>query len=99
MSADNSLLARPEISSEEALKLIYNLYGFSGIDIAQLNGYDDKNFKISVGNRYENKFVKEICKDGYVLKITNTLDSKDEEFIDGSNKMMLYLGKSSLNIR
>ena len=35
------------------------------------------------------------CADGYVLKILNSLDSKESSFIDAQNQMMLFLGKLS----
>ena len=40
----------------------------------------------------------DICNEGYILKIVNSLDSKKQSFIDAQNEMMIYLGKLNSNI-
>jgi len=42
----------------------------------------------------KNPLIVTHCPHGYVLKILNSLDSKKQDFVDGQNQLLLYLGNS-----
>ena len=90
-SLSNSI--KPSLTVEDCKKLVDQLYGFKVRDVEELQGYDDRNFKIMADEHYENKNVKSICKDGYVLKVLNSMDSKELEYIEAQNELMLHLGQ------
>ncbi|XP_017776479.1 PREDICTED: hydroxylysine kinase [Nicrophorus vespilloides] len=75
---------RPIIESEKCVKLIEDLYGFPCKNLSELNGYDDRNFKVQIGE------------ETYVLKIMNSLDSKNLQNVEGQNSMMLFLYKNGI---
>lgn len=89
----SSELKRPIVSIDDISKFAKQLYGLKCKSIMQLDGYDDKNFKIEVCDYSDNKYIEKINDSGYVMKILNSLDSKNLSFVEGSNEMMLYLGK------
>lgn len=88
---------RPIIDTNETISLIKNLYGLTPTSIVELNGYDDKNYKILTNeNEVQNKHIKKIAQDGYVFKVMNSFDSKKKLFVEGQNALMLFLRKSIL---
>lgn len=67
----------PLIDEETAKKLVESRYDLHIKNITELNAYDDKNYHIKCKDQVsENPYVEEIHKDGYVLKVVNSLDSK-----------------------
>lgn len=68
---------QPDVSKEEAGRLLKRLYGMSAIKVEELSSYDDKNFHIHVDTSSEVN----LSENGYVLKILNSLDSKFPEAI------------------
>ncbi|KAG8038925.1 hypothetical protein G9C98_003232 [Cotesia typhae] len=87
---------RPVVSDEIAIKLVEKLYGLKVKNIQELNSYDDKNYRILCDPEFENPHLKKINHEGYVLKIMNSIDSKDKSCIEGQNEMMLYLNKCNI---
>lgn len=85
---------KPVIDKEESKILVKKLYGLQCSAVNELNGYDDKNFKISVDESTQTENVSKICSNDYVLKVMNSLDSKALSVVDAQNSLMLYLGKS-----
>lgn len=99
MTGSADVLIRPQITIEEVGALLQKLYGLDCVDINELNGYDDKNYKIVANkNKCENKYITRLSDNGYVFKITNTLDSKKLSFMDASNNMMIHLGNITNNL-
>ncbi|KAF2904075.1 hypothetical protein ILUMI_02092 [Ignelater luminosus] len=85
-------IIKPIIDVAECKILVEALYGLECSSITELNGYDDKNYKVLVNNvNIKNENVKDVCKDGYVLKIMNSLDSKKISFVEAQNSLMLFL--------
>lgn len=68
---------QPDVSKEEAGRLLQCLYGMSAIEVEELSSYDDKNFHIHVDTSNDVN----LSENGYVLKILNSLDSKFPEAI------------------
>ncbi|GJQ76157.1 hypothetical protein Trydic_g1902 [Trypoxylus dichotomus] len=83
---------RPQLTLDDAKQLVTKLYGFMCKSIYELDGYDDKNFKVTVeGNRQSDK------EEEYVLKILNSLDSRKAALIEGQNELLLYLSNNKIN--
>ena len=62
---------------KKAMQLVESLYGFTVLDVRQLDGYDDRNFYVGVSlENHSNPHVERICQHGYVLKVTNSIDSQ-----------------------
>lgn len=103
--ADNTVLLQPGVSikpvvpNQECIKkILKEIYGFDCVSIKELNGYDDKNYHVQVTNNYDNRHVPKINdRDGYVLKIINSLDSKNPQLFDAQTSLLLYLGKCCQN--
>ncbi|XP_034935861.1 hydroxylysine kinase [Chelonus insularis] len=87
---------RPVVDDKKIIELLKTLYGFDVRSIEELNGYDDKNYRILCYEEHTNTHVEQIAPKGYVLKIINSLDSQDEDFIKGQNEMMFYLNKHNI---
>lgn len=79
---------KPIINLEEVNNLVYDLYDLKVENVKELNGYDDKNYRITVNINNINK--------EFVFKIVNTLDSKKPELFDAQNKLQFELSKSFL---
>ena len=61
---------------DKATQLVESMYGFSVVSISQLDSYDDRNFHVRVASRtHSNPHVEQISPHGYVLKVTNSIDS------------------------
>lgn len=95
-SSDNK---RPELSKDEAIKLAEAKYGIKVTSIEELNGYDDRNFKLEADRKLcDNKNIKDVWPHGYVLKVINAEDSKNLILIEAGNCLMLHLHKHSFNV-
>lgn len=85
---------KPILSIDEAKRIIQVTYGLTCNSVTQLNGYDDINYKVIVEDTIiDNKNIQRVSKNGYVLKVMNSLDSKNVSLVEGQNALMLYLGK------
>lgn len=82
---------RPKLTLKDAEELATNVYGFRCESICELDGYDDRNFKVTVKSNQGYRGNSD--GDQYVLKILNSLDSKKVDFIEGQNELLLYLCK------
>lgn len=79
-----------------AKDLLKNLYGMTVIKVAELNAYDDRNYYITCDESHINPHVNEISEDGYVLKIMNSLDSKETQVIEAQNEMLMFLNERKI---
>lgn len=96
--ADTQLLQpglniKPIISLDEVKVFAKNIYGLLCENVIELNGYDDKNFKLEVHQTVDNPHIETICPNGYVLKIMNSLDSQNLAFVEGQNALISFLGE------
>ncbi|XP_057380551.1 hydroxylysine kinase-like isoform X2 [Daphnia carinata] len=87
---------KPYVPNEVIQDLLLKLYNLQVISVEELNSYDDRNFHIMVKEHNCLPDTEDVCLDGYVLKITNSLDSKACNLIDAQHKMMVYLDKNGL---
>jgi len=69
-------LIRPELSEQEAGKLIEKLYGVQIKSISEQNSYDDKNYLVLLNERCNNPHIKTLWSHGYVFKVLNSMDSQ-----------------------
>lgn len=80
----------PLMNSGECYKLVKRIYGLEVSRVSELNGYDDKNFKVAVGSKGDENVQL------YVLKVLNSLDSKKLGFIQAQNALLLHLGERGI---
>lgn len=93
----NTILVRPIVSIDEAKKIVFDLFGLTVTKISVLNGYDDKNFHILVSPDVKNnQFIENIFDCGYVLKISNTLDSQNDIQFAAQTELLLHLNKNGI---
>jgi len=68
---------RPVMNCDKAVQLVESLYGFTVLDVSQLDSYDDRNFYVHVSlEKHSNPHVKQVSRHGYVLKVMNSIDSQ-----------------------
>ncbi|CAB3225684.1 unnamed protein product [Arctia plantaginis] len=83
---------RPTIDEEGVKLLVERLYGISALELVKLNGYDDKNYKITEDPNVKNPLITSHSENGYVLKIMNTIDSQNVAVVEAQNEIMNFLG-------
>ncbi|KAK7792468.1 hypothetical protein R5R35_013860 [Gryllus longicercus] len=85
---------RPPLGLAEAARLASALYGLPrDLRVRQLNAYDDRNFHLQVPGEVK---PSNFWEHGYVLKVLNSLDSKNPERIEAQNEIMTYLGSKGI---
>ncbi|XP_073960965.1 hydroxylysine kinase-like isoform X1 [Choristoneura fumiferana] len=82
---------KPLISHEEVKLLAERLYGISVLELTELNGYDDKNYKIIEDPNMKNPLITHHSPHGYVLKIMNSMDSQNKGIVEAQNEIMNLL--------
>ena len=69
-------LIRPAMDCDKAVELVQSLYGFTVLEVRQLDSYDDRNFHVRVSlENHRNPHVDRVSPHGYVLKVMNSIDS------------------------
>ncbi|XP_072946512.1 hydroxylysine kinase [Epargyreus clarus] len=101
MSARDNVLEpgtviRPIIDQEAVKLLAERLYGLTVLELTELSGYDDKNFKIIEDPNMKNPLIPKHCEYGYVLKIMNSMDSQNREVVEAQNEIMNFLNARSI---
>lgn len=85
---------KPKTDPKECKQIIRELYGLECLKISELNGYDDKNFWVlPKGTTTNNPYLEKVSEHGYVFKILNSLDSRNESLIDAQTSVVLFLSK------
>ncbi|XP_015601077.1 hydroxylysine kinase [Cephus cinctus] len=87
---------KPTVDTSLAINLVNKLYSLTVTSVTELNSYDDKNFHVICKATHENPWIDQIAEDGYVLKIMNSLDSRNTEIIQGQNQLMIFLNDNDL---
>ncbi|KAJ2944894.1 hypothetical protein O0L34_g1786 [Tuta absoluta] len=82
---------RPNIDHEGVKLLAERLYGISVLEMTELNGYDDKNYRIIEDPNVKNPLITTHSPHGYVLKIMNSLDSQNVDVVEAQNEIMNFL--------
>ncbi|OCT89485.1 hydroxylysine kinase isoform X1 [Xenopus laevis] len=76
---------KPALSEDQAVQLIESLYGVKVLNIKPLPSYDDQNFYIKSCSEDPNG----CCE--YVMKITNSEDSRYGELLEAQTSVMVFL--------
>jgi len=96
------VVIKPCMDKAKAEQWALELFGLKAINVKEFNSYDDRNFffKVDPESKIENPYLtkEDINPNGYMLKVTNTLDSKAESYIDAQNQMILHMAKSDLDV-
>ncbi|KAM3957207.1 hydroxylysine kinase [Aphomia sociella] len=87
---------RPVIDHEGVKLLAERLYGISVLELSELNGYDDKNYKITEDPNVKNPLITSHSPHGYVLKIMNSMDSENVSVVEAQNEIMNFLNARSV---
>ncbi|VVC92694.1 unnamed protein product [Leptidea sinapis] len=82
---------RPVIDTESVKLLLERLYGISVLELTELNGYDDRNYKVVEDPNVKNPLITNHQPYGYVLKIMNSMDSQNANLVDAQNEIMNFL--------
>ncbi|RVE42043.1 hypothetical protein evm_013301 [Chilo suppressalis] len=89
-------IIRPIIDHEGVKLLVERLYGISVLELSELNGYDDKNYKIVEDPNVKNPLITNHSPHGYVLKIMNSMDSLNVSVVEAQNEIMNFLNARSV---
>ena len=93
---------KPQMDKEKAGAFAKSLYGLQATNLKEFVSYDDRNyfFKVDPESPVDNPNLNksDICPDGYILKVTNSLDSKDPKVLEAQNAMILHMHKSGLEV-
>jgi len=87
-------IIRPQMNQDMAKDLLRRLYGLEADTCKEFNSYDDRNYYMTVKPESMNVNIPSVWSDGYVLKVTNSQDSKCPDFTDAQNMMILHMAKS-----
>ncbi|PKK25415.1 hydroxylysine kinase, partial [Columba livia] len=82
-SCQPQTLTKPALDETEAAELVYRVFGLRVSWIALLPSYDDQNFHVRVS--------RDGGADEYVLKITNSEDSREPDLIEAQTRAMMFL--------
>ncbi|ROT79026.1 Hydroxylysine kinase [Penaeus vannamei] len=91
-------IIRPMLKKADVPALVGKLYGLTVVSVKELNSYDDKNYLIQVQSKVNNPHMTDLCPHGYVVKVTNSLDSKNIHLMAAQNDMMLFLHSRGINV-
>nr|CAH7761092.1 unnamed protein product [Callosobruchus chinensis] len=83
-------MKKAEMSLDEAKQIALDYYDLKVSQIRELNGYDDRNYYISAQKQNETTEV------GYVLKVINSEDSKNEKLFEGQSLLLEHLGEKGI---
>ena len=84
-------IIKPFLDQDIARGLILDLYGMHADSLKEFVSYDDRNFYFKAKPNVESEHVQEICPDGYILKVTNSGDSKNASFFRAQNEMIVHM--------
>lgn len=88
---------KPQVCEDTVREIIETNYGLQVKSVIELVGYDDKNYRILCKDQEnQNPFISEVSKDGYVLKIINSLDSQKIGFIDAQTEILFFLNQHGI---
>ncbi|KAK2539530.1 hydroxylysine kinase [Columba livia] len=82
-SCQPQTLTKPALDETEAAELVDRVFGLRVSWIALLPSYDDQNFHVRVS--------RDGGADEYVLKITNSEDSREPDLIEAQTRAMMFL--------
>ncbi|XP_015728041.1 hydroxylysine kinase [Coturnix japonica] len=77
---------KPAFGEEEVAELVDKVFGLKAVWVRPLPSYDDQNFHVKVSSGGEAEGAEE-----YVLKITNSEDSRQPALIEAQTRAMMFL--------
>lgn len=89
---------KPKISQVQLPALVQDQYHLSVKSITQLDGYDDKNYFVQVLPETTNPYISSVWEHGYTLKIMNSLDSENTEFVTAQHQLLWHLDKWRISV-
>lgn len=90
---------RAEVDEEAVRLLAERLYGISVLELVELPGYDDRNYRLTEDPNVKNPLILRHSPHGYVLKIMNSMDSKNLAVVEAQNELMNFLSQFSISNR
>lgn len=87
---------RPPMTEEMAVALTEQLYGMKVTSVRELNAYDDRNYHVLCDETHANPHVISTEKAGYVLKVTNSLDSRKIDVLEAQTELMIFLNQHNI---
>lgn len=87
---------QPKVSNEDVYSLAQRLYGITVGELKEMISYDDRNYFIAEDKNVKNPIIARTCPHGYIMKILNAHDSKEPEFVDAQNELMMHLSKQGI---
>lgn len=89
----------PEVVDGIVEKIANELYGLTVTKCRQLNGYDDKNYRVIASPRTSNPNILVVCPDGYVIKVVNTMDTNRPEILYAQIEMIKHLHSHGITVQ
>ncbi|XP_014205379.1 hydroxylysine kinase [Copidosoma floridanum] len=83
----------------EVLELLKTHYGIDTQTVVELDAYDDRNYRVeltSVSVADNPYILDKVPKHGYILKIINSLDSKDTQFYEAQSELLVFLEEKGI---
>ncbi|XP_055837835.1 hydroxylysine kinase [Episyrphus balteatus] len=87
---------QPKVTIEDVNNLAQRLYGITVGELKEMISYDDRNYFITEDKNVKNPLITRTWPHGYTLKILNAHDSKEPEFIDAQNELLMHLSKQGI---
>ncbi|CAL4132454.1 unnamed protein product, partial [Meganyctiphanes norvegica] len=92
------LFSTPIVSNMEKPDIIRLIYAINQHPCKTTSESVNENMSKKVHEKCRNPNIQAVCPHGYVLKVTNSMDTKNPGLIDGQNQMMLYLKAGTFNV-
>ena len=96
------VVIKPCMDKTKAIQWAWELFGLKATNVKEFNSYDDRNFffKVDPDSEIDNPNLskEDLNLNGYMLKVTNTLDSKNASYIEAQNEMIVHMSKSDLEV-
>ncbi|XP_060063945.1 hydroxylysine kinase-like [Ylistrum balloti] len=91
-------IIKPVIPEGAVEDLVRKVYGLDVKSCKELNSYDDRNYHVTVHDSSNNTHIPEVWKDGYILKILNSMDSKRPVIVEAQNSLLSHLRKQNMSV-
>lgn len=82
---------KPWLDAEKASVLVKEKFGFAASRVSELESYDDRNFRIQL-SREDPQWSS--YPHGFVLKVTNWIESKQTEFLESISRLLTEVSKA-----
>ncbi|XP_052832722.1 hydroxylysine kinase isoform X1 [Octopus bimaculoides] len=90
--------ATPVVRDGLVNDIMSQLYGMEVVNFTEMESYIDRNYLVNVKKTHRNPYIKEVKPHGYVLKIFNGEESKDEDYFDACYFVVDYLREYNIPV-